>query len=55
MEKILEQRTTQRGREFFVKWFYYPASDNSWIKEKDFADGEMIKAYMDDLEVTFFF
>jgi len=47
VEKVLKHRSTPKGLEFFVKWFHYPASDNSWLKEADFAAGEMIKAYME--------
>ena len=35
IQRILKQRKCKKGLEFLVKWFGYPASFNSWVKEKD--------------------
>ncbi len=35
IEKILRERSFEKGKEFLVRWKGYPPSDDSWIEEKD--------------------
>jgi hypothetical protein len=39
IEKIIETKTVRRGKkkikQYFVKWFGYPDSFNSWVDEQD--------------------
>ena len=38
IETILKKRRSKKGVEYLVKWFGYPPSFNSWVKEKDFQN-----------------
>ena len=45
VEKIL--RHEKRGRQFwyFIKWYYFPESENSWIPTRNFNDKECLEEY----------
>ena len=45
VEKVVNHRQVQGKNEYYVKWKNYKSSDNSWIKEKDFDDFNIIKKY----------
>ena len=38
IETILKKRRSKKGIECLVKWFGYPPSFNSWVKEKGFQN-----------------
>ena len=45
IENIIKERTKAKSREFLVKWIDYPESENSWVKQKDILDPQLIINY----------
>jgi hypothetical protein len=45
VEEIIDERTNRRKKQYLVKWVGYPASDNSWVNEKDLHSPELLAEY----------
>jgi hypothetical protein len=45
VEEIINKRTNRRKKQYLVKWVGYPASDNSWVNEKDIHAPRLITEY----------
>ena len=46
VEKIIKHRKDKQGKyEFYVKRRNYNSRHNSWVREDQFGEGEMIKEY----------
>lgn len=48
-EAILDHRKVGRSHQFLVHWEGYSDLEDSWVEEAD-TDGEMVRAYMEELE-----
>jgi hypothetical protein len=46
MESIKGMRKINNIREFLVKWSGYPDEDNTWVKETEFTDAELLCSYL---------
>ena len=45
VEEIINERLYRRKRQYLVKWLGYPASDNTWVYEKDLHSPELLEEY----------
>jgi hypothetical protein len=45
VEEIINDRTYRRKRQYLIKWKGYPASENSWVDEKDLHSPELLEDY----------
>ena len=45
VEEIIDERLYRRKRQYLVKWLGYPASDNTWVYEKDLHSPELLEEY----------
>jgi hypothetical protein len=48
VERIIKHRNVKGVYSYFVKWKNYPESDNSWVKDKNFYDINIVKKYWKD-------
>jgi hypothetical protein len=45
VEEIINECINRRKKQYLVKWVGYPASDNSWVNEKDIHAPRLIAEY----------
>ena len=45
VEEIIDERTNRRKKQYLIKWIGYPASENSWVNEKDLHSPELLADY----------
>lgn len=45
VEKIVADKTTKKGKQYFIKWEGYPDSENTWVSARDIFDKELIETY----------
>ena len=45
VEEIIDERINRRKRQYLVKWTGYPASENSWVNEKDLHSPELLEEF----------
>jgi hypothetical protein len=45
VEQILEDRGVEGKKQYLVKWYFHPSSQNSWEPEGNFEDHAIIKKY----------
>jgi hypothetical protein len=50
VEDIINERTSRRKKQYLVKWAGYPASENSWVNEKDLHSPELLEEYRQSKE-----
>src|SRR6267154_268113 len=45
VEEIIDEHTNRRKKQYLIKWIGYPASENSWVNEKDLHSPELLADY----------
>jgi len=45
IQEIIDERTHHRKKQYLVKWLGYPASDNSWVDDRDLHAPELLQEY----------
>jgi Chromo (CHRromatin Organisation MOdifier) domain len=45
VEEIINDCTYRRKRQYLIEWKGYPASENSWVNEKDLHFPELLEDY----------
>jgi len=53
IENIIEHKIENNNYVFFVKWKGYNKDDNSWVKEKDFYEKQIIKDYLNKRNIIY--
>lgn len=53
IEKILDHKIENKNYLFYVKWVGYTEKDNSWIKENDFNQKEIIFEYFEKKQIIY--
>jgi hypothetical protein len=52
IQYIIKHRGSVENREFYVKWKKYSKDQNSWVKEIDFLEKDVIEDYWDSLGLS---
>jgi hypothetical protein len=55
VEKIKEHQIKDKRYIFYIKWKNYDESENSWVKEKDFNQKDLILEYFNEKNIIFNF
>src|SRR5882757_6974177 len=43
--ELIDECTNRRKKQYLIKWIGYPASENSWVNEKDLHSPELLADY----------
>jgi hypothetical protein len=45
VEKIIDEHTYHKKKQYLVKWLGYPVSNNSWVDTKDLNAPQLLEEY----------